>query len=1124
MTEAPALSDLERDAVTELANIGVSRAAASLRKMVGRQVLLSVPSVDILTRKAAAALVSERENDDLVAVQQAFTGPFSGRALLIFPQSNSLELIRAVIGDKDISAHDAAEMEEEALAETGNVILNGCLGTIANMLRQSLHLSLPKVMRGSGVELFEPAVEQGEDGLALFLYINFSVRDRDIRGYIAMLMDLPSLASMRLLVAEFISRYVPAETSMDVDAAASLQELRQLAGPVFASMERSGIPMAVTDSRLPDNRFIFLNAAFTRVFGYELDDLVGASWRTLYGPGSDGMAVAEIEQAMVDARQIELETLSHRKDGTVFQNRVFVSPIPGADGKTAFFLSTHENTATVHRPEVVVETRRKQREEVSERLRATVSLSGGAAAWEWHIRDGRILGDARFAGLYGLNPEDAAEGVSAAKFFSIVHPDDKTRVRLAVDGVLQGADVFSKEYRILLASGAVRWVHARGHCTNDENERPAIFTGVLVDITDQKRVEEQLRIAQSAGGIGTFEHIDGFATATVSTQFCRLLGLQPAASLPLRTINSVVYPEDRPFIGAKGASQAEHMEFRITRPDNGEVRWLARRGEYLHDAEIAGSRFSGVIYDITHSKRTEQQLRDLNETLETRVREQTQERDGIWQLSRDLLGIADRQGVWLNINPAWTHALGWNEDEIVGRNSQWLEHPDDAGSVASQIDDIVRSGTIKSFRSRLRTRSGQYRWLAWTAVPQEGFLYCIARDITEQLDREENLARAEEQLRQSQKMEAIGQLTGGIAHDFNNMLTGITASLDLIRRRFKAGRTDDVVRFIDAATSSAERAATLTHSLLAFSRRQSLDIAPKDVNALVGSLMDMLQRAVGESISLKTVLAPDLWPAFTDANQLENALLNLAINARDAMPDGGTLAIETSNTKIDQTYALINEDAVAGDYVMVSVTDTGVGMAPDVLAKAFDPFFTTKPIGQGTGLGLSMIYGFVKQSGGHVRIESAAGKGTTIRMYLPRAQRDESIDKEQPKAAAPQGRGEMVLLVEDDETVRLLVTQVLKELGYRYIEAADARAAIPHLQSNQQIDLLVTDVGLPRTSGRQLADIARQLRPDLRVLFITGYAEKAALRNGFLGPGMELMTKPFALDALGEKIRQLIEG
>ena len=352
------------------------------------------------------------------------------------------------------------------------------------------------------------------------------------------------------------------------------------------------------------------------------------------------------------------------------------------------------------------------------------------------------------------------------------------------------------------------------------------------------------------------------------------------------------------------------------------------------------------------------------------------------------------------------------------------------------------------------------------------------------------------------------------------MLTGIGSSIDFIRRRLAAGRTDGLDRYIDAAFKSTERAAALTHRLLAFSRQQSLDIKAQDVNALVKGLEDVLRRTLGEKIA--TVLQDDLWPGLTDANQFENALLNLAINARDAMPDGGQLTVETANLTLGSKSALVSDGVEAGDYVVVSVSDTGAGMSPDVIARAFDPFFTTKPIGQGTGLGLSMIYGFMKQSDGHVRIYSEVGRGTTIKLYLRRApQAAERLGAKQ-SAIAPRGRGETILVVEDDATFRQLLTEMLTELGYHHIEVEQASAAIPYLQSDGPIDLLITDVGMPNINWRQLAEIARQNRPDLKVLFITGYAEHASVRAGVLPPGMEIVTKPFSFEGLAARIKDII--
>ncbi|MDQ2765219.1 MAG: ATP-binding protein [Pseudomonadota bacterium] len=413
---------------------------------------------------------------------------------------------------------------------------------------------------------------------------------------------------------------------------------------------------------------------------------------------------------------------------------------------------------------------------------------------------------------------------------------------------------------------------------------------------------------------------------------------------------------------------------------------------------------------------------------------------------------------------------------------------------------------------------------------QANSLEALARQVMTQLDlrvaqreQSEQLALTQEALRQAQKMEAVGQLTGGIAHDFNNLLTGIIGSLDIVQRRITSSRLDDVPHFLHAATASAHRAAALTHRLLAFARHQPLDIKPIDVNHLVTSMEDLLRRTLGKRVDLETECASDLWPVLTDANQLENAILNLAINARDAMPDGGRLTIETKNAQLKADDVRWSDEIETSEYVAISVSDTGIGMTPEIVAKAFDPFFTTKPAGLGTGLGLSMIASFAKQSRGHLRIYSEVGKGTTVRLYLVRATED-VIDVSDIKGIeTPRGQGETILVVEDDATVRRLVVSALEELGYQYLEAPDAPAAMAFLQTDLRIDLLMTDLSLPVMSGRQLAEIARASRPALKVLFITGFAEVAAVRGGLLAPGMDMLAKPFALDVLGIKIREMIQ-
>ena len=389
----------------------------------------------------------------------------------------------------------------------------------------------------------------------------------------------------------------------------------------------------------------------------------------------------------------------------------------------------------------------------------------------------------------------------------------------------------------------------------------------------------------------------------------------------------------------------------------------------------------------------------------------------------------------------------------------------------------------------------------------------------------ETRAAAEGQVRQMQKMEAVGQLTGGIAHDFNNMLAIIIGSLDIAKRRLHS----DVARLescLDNAMEAAQRAAQLTGRLLAFSRQQPLEPRVLDVNRLVGGMSEMLRRTVGEDLRVETVLAGGLWPTFADPSQLENAILNLCVNARDAMPDGGRLTIETGNASLDDDYAAANSEESAGQYVQVCVTDTGAGMPPQVVERAFDPFYTTKGVGRGTGLGLSQVHGFVKQSGGHVKIYSEAGVGTSVKLYLPRSlAAEEKVDVARSAEAAPRARGEeIVLVVEDEERVRHLSVDALRELGYVVVQAADATEALSVLELQPRVDLLFTDIVMPDMNGRRLADLARETRPDLKVLYTTGYTRNAVVHNGVLDSGVAFLPKPFMLDQLARKVRSVLDG
>ena len=401
-------------------------------------------------------------------------------------------------------------------------------------------------------------------------------------------------------------------------------------------------------------------------------------------------------------------------------------------------------------------------------------------------------------------------------------------------------------------------------------------------------------------------------------------------------------------------------------------------------------------------------------------------------------------------------------------------------------------------------------------------------DILARLQEEVRLREiAEEALRQSQKMEAVGLLTGGIAHDFNNHLTVISSNIELLQRRMPPG-SESLARLTNAAMAGVQRAATLTHRLLAFSRQQPLEPEPLDVGRLVSNMSELLRRTLGEAIDIETVLGGGVWQTRADNNQLENVLLNLAVNARDAMPNGGKLTIETANAHLDDAYAASHTEVAAGQYVMLAVSDTGTGMTREVVSKVFEPFFTTKPLGQGTGLGLSMVYGFVKQSGGHVAIYSEPGEGTTVKVYLPRfippSAKPASAIRD-VKVTNRRAAGETILVVEDDEEVRRSSVEALREMGYEVLEAGDAMDGVRLIVDRGNIDLLFTDVGLPGgVSGRTLADAARNAQPGLRVLFTTGYTHNAILHNGMLDQGVHFIAKPFSLAALAVKVREVLDA
>jgi PAS domain S-box-containing protein len=714
-------------------------------------------------------------------------------------------------------------------------------------------------------------------------------------------------------------------------------------------------------------------------------------------------------------------------------------------------------------------------------------------------------------------------------------------------------ELLSGDRQAMFAEDLLLRIRRRGEAIEDayftvsyspvpDETAPAGIGGVLITAVETtKRVaaeralrerQNELARVQEIGQVGGVEvdFADGLRTRR-SPEYLRIHGLPPNTAIDTHEDWARrLHPDDRDatlrhFFGSINGDATEYRsEYRIIRPSDGQLRWIHVKAEIERAVDGKPLRLVGAHIDITERRRAEEALRRLNETLEQQVEERTRERDRLWRVSDDLIGVANFEGHWVAINPAATAMLGWSEAELLAMPIASLWHPDEIASTLAYREQLVQGGPTVRFQNRYRHKDGSYRWLSWSSTAEQGFIYALGRDVTAERDAAEALRRAEEQLRQAQKMEAVGQLTGGIAHDFNNLLTGVIGSLDLMHKRIAQGRFADVERYATLAATSANRAAALTHRLLAFARRQPLDPKSVNVNQLVHSIEDLLRRTIGETIKLEIVAAGGLWATFCDPHQLESALLNLVINSRDAMPAGGRVTIETANSHLDKFYAAEQRDVAPGQYVCLSVTDTGVGMSSVVRARAFDPFFTTKPIGQGTGLGLSMIYGFARQSEGHVRIYSEVDAGTTVKLYLPRYRGavEEAASGAVAETAATAQAGETVLVIEDEDSVRELVVEVLHDLGYRALEAGDGPSGLKILRSGERIDLLVSDIGLPGMNGRQVADAAREGRPDLKVLFITGYAENAAIAHGFLAPGMEMVTKPFAVDALAARIREMI--
>jgi PAS domain S-box-containing protein len=653
-----------------------------------------------------------------------------------------------------------------------------------------------------------------------------------------------------------------------------------------------------------------------------------------------------------------------------------------------------------------------------------------------------------------------------------------------------------------------------------------------------KATEERSRIARVAGGIGWFEWDLVTDAWECTPQVALLFGFDPATPrLLFADWQPAIFIDDVPKLRSAVEVSSErgpyYVEFRVTHPD-GSVHWIAGKGEITKDEIGQARRVAGVYYEISERKALEAQFLALDENLEARVADrarqltataaQLEETERRFHLLIDAVTdyaifMLDTAGNVVSWNPGAERIKGYSSAEILGQHFARFYTEDDRqkGLPRTALATAERTGKYEAEGWRCRKDGTTFmasvviNAIRDTSGRLLGFAK-ITRDVTEK-------KATEEQLRQAQKMEAVGQLTGGVAHDFNNLLTVIMGNLEHLDRVLPPAQPGK--RMIAAALRGASRAAMLTHRLLAFSRRQPLMPEVLSVNKLVAGMSDLMRRTLGEAIQIEAVLAGGLWPTLADGNQLENALINLAINARDAMPEGGQLTIETANAHLDEAYARMHDEAQPGQYVGIFVTDNGIGMAPETVAQVFEPFFTTKEIGQGTGLGLSQVYGFTKQSGGHVKIYSEVGEGTTVKLYLPRHRGMEDVVDERLEAhELPQGRSELVLVVEDDPDVRDYTVDMVGALGYSVLSAPDGASALRLLDSHREVSLLFTDVGLPGgMNGRQLAEHALRRQPRLKVLYTTGYARNAIVHQGHLDTGVEVIFKPFTYSDLATKIR-----
>ncbi|WP_223640762.1 PAS domain-containing protein [Corallococcus sp. EGB] len=941
----------------------------------------------------------------------------------------------------------------------------------------------------------------------------------------------------------------PARHDRDADARVKHEQLR-------LAQEAGGIGVFTLD--IATNQMT-VTPEFCRLYGVPVSETVPA-------PEIEALALEEDRRHVSNARtraagqvtsSVEYR-IRKRDTGEVRWIHRRASLVYDAAGKPVQLIGITQDVTERHQADDALRT-------ANERVQLALNAEAMIGTWVWDVPGNRVVADERFAHSFSLDAAQAREGLPIAQFVAAIHPEDRPGVEAAIARALQTGGAYRSEYRVRRSGGDYRWVEASGQCTLSTDGAPARFPGVLVDIDARKRAElRQAALLEMADRLREASSPDAAAQLAMEV-VGRLLGVPRAGygtvdaahALVLMHPNWVASPDVARVEGVHrfhdyGVFLEDLLKGEVvTIPDVREDPRTARQADTLEQVGIRAlfnipllehGRFVAVLFlhDVRPRRWTEEEvelcrnvadrvwaalsrlkalseLKRANETLEENVTRRTRERDRVWNVSQDLLVVGSlSEGKFLSVNPAWTRMLGWTEEELLGRTSEWLERPEDYARTRAEVHRLEGGQPTLNFESSYRCKHGGYRRISWTAVPvpEDGVLYASGRDVTEQ-------RQTEEQLRQAQKMEAVGKLTGGVAHDFNNLLQVVGGNLQLLQRDV-AGNERGMQR-VRSALGAVERGARLSGQLLAFSRRQPLEPRSLSLGRLLRGMDDLLRRALGEDVEVETVIGGGLWNTLADPHQLENVILNLAINARDAMKGSGKLTLELSNAALDDHYAQAHPEVLPGSYVLLAVSDTGGGMTQEVMERAFEPFFTTKPEGRGTGLGLSMVYGFVKQSGGHVKLYSELGHGTTVKVYLPRSFQPEAPVTEVAPGPVEGGR-ETILAVEDDAEVRATVVEMLTELGYRVLRAVDGQSALSILRSGVAVDLLFTDVVMPGpVRSPELARQAKALQPDIEVLFTSGYTENAIVHGGRLDPGVNLLSKPYRREDLARKVRALLD-